>query len=57
MALLPDSKEILNEMLRVQQVLRKTSPNHALAEADRKTVEASLDRVERAVAMMRKEVR
>ena len=57
MALLPDSKEVLNEMLRVQQVLRKTAPNHALAEADRKTVEVSLERVERAVAMMRKEVR
>ncbi len=57
MALLPDSKEILNEMLRVQQVLRKTSPNHALSEADRKAVEVSLDRAERAVALMRKEVR
>jgi len=57
MALLPDSKEVLNEMLKVQQVLRKTSPNHALSEADRKAVEGSLDRAERAVAMMRKEVR
>jgi len=57
MALLSNSKEVLNEMLRVQQILRKTSPNHALSEADRKTVEVSLDRAERAVAMMRKEVR
>jgi rRNA maturation endonuclease Nob1 len=57
MALLPNSKEVLNEMLRVQQALRKTSPNHALSEADRKAVEVSLDRAERAVALMRKEVR
>jgi len=57
MALLPNSTEVLDEMLRIQQILRRTSPNHALSEAERKAVEGSLDRVERAVAMMRKEVR
>ena len=57
MALLPNSKEVLNEMLKIQQILRRTSPNHALSEAERKAVEGSLDRAERAITMMRKEVR
>ncbi len=56
MALLPDSKEVLNEMLRIQQVLRKTSPKHELSESDRKAIEGSLDMAEKAIRLMRKEV-
>jgi len=56
MALLPASKEVLEEMLRVQQVLRKTSPDHRLSDDDRKAIEGSVDRAERALLLMRKDV-
>ena len=56
MALLPASKEVLHEMLRVQQVLRKTSPDHRLSDDDRKAIEGSIERAERALLLMRKDV-
>jgi len=56
MAILPASKEVLEEMLRVQQVLRKTSPDHRLSDDDRKAIEGSVDRAERALLLMRKDV-
>ncbi len=56
MPILPDSKEVLHEILKVQQILRKTSPKHVLSESEKKAVEASLERSERLIAQMRKEV-
>lgn len=56
MALLPASKEVLEEMLRIQQVLRKTSPDHRLSDEERKAIEGSIERAERALLLMRKDV-
>lgn len=56
MPILQDSKEVLHEILKVQQILRSTSPKHSLSESERGIVDASLERSERLIAQMRKEV-
>jgi len=57
MALTTGVKETINEMIKVQQVLRKTSPLHKMNADEKRQVLAAIDKAEETLKKMRGEVK
>jgi hypothetical protein len=57
MVLTTGVKETISEMIKVQQVLRKTSPLNKMNADDRRQVLAAIDEAEETLKKMRKEVK
>ena len=56
MALTSGVKEIISEMIKIQQVLRNTSPNHRMSENEKRQVLAAIEKAEVTLKKMREEV-
>ncbi|MDD1764742.1 MAG: hypothetical protein LUQ46_01885 [Candidatus Methanomethyliaceae archaeon] len=56
MALTLGVKEIISEIIRIQQVLRNTSPNHRMSENEKRQVLAAIEKAEVTLKKMREEV-
>ena len=52
MAIVPHAKEVMNEMVNIQQILRETSPNHKLNEEQKMLVMEAIKRSEEILAKM-----
>jgi len=52
MTIVPYAKEVMNEMIGIQQIMRDTSPNHDLNEDQKKRVAESIKRSEEILAKM-----
>lgn len=50
-------REVAGEMIRLQQLLRRTSPSHVFTEDDRKLFSQCLERAERALARIAEEAK
>jgi hypothetical protein len=57
MALTSSVKETISEMIKIQQVLRKTSPNHKMNDDEKKQVLLSIEKAEENLKKMREEVK
>jgi hypothetical protein len=55
MALTSGVKEIISEIIRIQQVLRNTSPNHRMSENEKKQVLTAIEKAEGTLKKMREE--
>ncbi|MBM5805798.1 MAG: hypothetical protein FJZ49_07050 [Candidatus Verstraetearchaeota archaeon] len=57
MALTSSVKETISEMIKIQQVLRRTSPNHKMNDEEKRQVLLSIEKAEEILKMMREEVK
>jgi hypothetical protein len=56
MTLISAVKEIISEMIKIQQVLRKTSPTHKLDKGDEIVISSAIATTENALDKMKKEL-
>jgi hypothetical protein len=56
MALALGIKEIISEMIKIQQVLRNTSPNHKMSRNEKKQVLVAIEKAETMLKEMKEEI-